>query len=195
SKGEYLASVVGALLFFASGLLDEVDGMLARITFSDSAFGTWFVGHVDNLSYVLLFCGITSGLYRHNPRQAFWLGLVTLFGTILSVGVICWQRKRSTHADRPHEYLGKVYTLLDHDRANWISLAVRNVQFLIKKGVFIHYVLLFTVLGWLAALMWFAAVGSNLTWIIALYYCGRFFKRRRYGVEVLAIPMTAKENS
>ena len=195
ASGEYLATVIGALLFFASGLLDEVDGMLARLKFSDSPFGTWFEGHVDNLSYLLLFAGITAGLYRQHGPAALWLGAATLFGALLSVAVICWQRKRSTHADRPNEYLGNVYKLLDNDRANWISLAVRNVQFLIKKGVFIHYVLLFTVLGWLPALMWFAAVGGNLTWIGALYYSRRFFRRPSPAVETLGFPITAKENS
>jgi len=194
AKGEYFAALFGALLFFASGLLDEVDGMLARLMFSDSAFGTWFEGHVDNLSYLLLFTGITTGLYRQHGPRALWLGAATLFGAVFSVAVICWQRKRSTHADRPNEYLGNVYKLLDNDRANWISRAVRNVQFLIKKGVFIHYVLLFTVLGWLPALMWFAAVGGSLTWIGALYYNRRFFRRPRPSAEPLRFQMTAKEN-
>jgi len=195
TSGGYLGTVIGALLFFASGLLDEVDGMVARLKFSDSAFGTWFEGHVDNLSYLLLFAGITTGLYRQHGPRALWLGAATLFGAVFSVAVICWQRKRSTHADRPNEYLGNVYKLLDNDRANWISRAVRHVQFLIKKGVFIHYVLLFTVLGWLPALMWFAAVGGNLTWIGTLYYSRRFFRRPSPRLETLGFPITAKENS
>jgi phosphatidylglycerophosphate synthase len=195
ASGEYLGAVIGALLFFASGLLDEVDGMLARLKFSDSAFGTWFEGHVDNLSYLLLFAGITTGLYNQHGPRALWLGAATIFGVGFSVAVICWQRKRSTDADRPNEYLGNVYKLLDNDRANWISRSVRQVQFLIKKGVFIHYVLLFTLLGWLPAMMWFAAVGGNLTWIGALYYSRRFFRRPRPGAEALRFQFTAKENS
>jgi hypothetical protein len=57
AQGNYLASLTAALLFFLSGLLDEVDGMLARVRFSESVFGTWFEGSVDNLSYLLLFVG------------------------------------------------------------------------------------------------------------------------------------------
>jgi len=178
SQGSYLASVIGALLFFSSGLLDEVDGMLARVRFSDSALGTWLEGTVDNISYLLLFGGITIGLYRQRGAQEALVGESALVGLILAVAIISWQRKRSTRADRPHEYLGNVYKLLDRDRGNWISKALREVHIFIKKGVLIHYVVLFTVLGLLPVLLRLAAFASNLTWIIALYFSYRFFRRR-----------------
>jgi len=178
SQGAYLASLAGALLFFASGLLDEVDGMLARIRFSDSAFGTWFEGTVDNISYLLLFVGITVGLYRQRGPQEVLLGEVTLLGAVLSVLVISWQRKRSTRPDRPHEYIGKMYQLLEQDRGNLVSRAVRELQFLIRKGVVIHYVVLFTAFGLLPLLLRLAALGSNLTWILSLYFSYRFFRQQ-----------------
>jgi phosphatidylglycerophosphate synthase len=179
SQGTYVTSVVGALLFFASGLLDEVDGMLARTRFSDSAFGTWFEGTVDNFTYLLLFAGITIGLYRQRGPQEVLIGELALVGSILAVAVISWQRKRSTRPDRPNEYLGKMYRLLENDRGNWLSRTVRQIEFLLKKGVFIHYVLLFTVLGLLPVLLRLAAFASNLTWILALYFSFRFFRRPR----------------
>jgi phosphatidylglycerophosphate synthase len=184
SQGTYVTSVVGALLFFASGLLDEVDGMLARTRFSDSAFGTWFEGTVDNFTYLLLFAGITIGLYRQRGPQEVLIGELALVGSILAVAVISWQRKRSTRPDRPNEYLGKMYRLLENDRGNWLSRTVRQVEFLLKKGVFIHYVLLFTVLGLLPILLRLAAFASNLTWILALYFSFRFFRRPRPDAEI-----------
>ncbi len=105
AQGNYLASLAGALLFFLSGLLDEVDGMLARVRFSDSAFGTWLEGSVDNFSYLLLFVGVTVGLYRQRGPQEALVGELALIGSVLSVPVISWQRKRLTRADKPHEYL------------------------------------------------------------------------------------------
>jgi hypothetical protein len=59
------------------------------------------------------------------------------------------------------------------------SRTVRQVEFLLKKGVFIHYVLLFTVLGLLPVLLRLAAFASNQTWILALYFSFRFFRRPR----------------
>lgn len=178
SQGTYLASLAGALLFFASGLLDEVDGMLARIRFSDSAFGTWFEGTVDNVSYLLLFIGITFGLYQQRGPQEVLIGELTLIGSVLSVIVISWQRKRSTRPDKPHEYIGKIYQLLEQDRGNLLSRAVRELQVFIRKGVVIHYVVLFTALGLLPLLLRLAALGSNLTWIFSLYFSFRFFRQQ-----------------
>jgi phosphatidylglycerophosphate synthase len=191
AQGNYAASLTGALLFFLSGLLDEVDGMLARVRFSDSAFGTWLEGTVDNLTYLLLFVGITIGLYRQRGLQEVLFGEAALFGSVLAVLVISWQRKRSTRPDKPHEYLGNVYQLLDRDRGNWVSRAVREVHIFLKKGVFIHYVVAFTALGLLPALLRLVAFASNLTWVLALYFSYRFFRRSTAGARTMEFSKAA----
>ena len=192
SRGSYLSSVAGALLFFLSGLCDEIDGMLARIKFSDSAFGTWFEGSVDNLSYILLFGGIALGLSRHRGPEELWIGGAILVGAVISSVLVAWLRKSSTHRERPNEYLGKMYRLLDEDRGNWISRISRNIEFLLKKGVFIHYVVLFSLLGLLPVMMRIAAIAANLTWILALYFKRRFFRGPRPGAEAVAFQKPAK---
>ena len=194
SRGSYLSSVAGALLFFLSGLCDEIDGMLARIKFSDSAFGTWFEGSVDNLSCVLLFGGIALGLSRHRGPEELWIGGAILVGAVVSTALVAWLRKSATHRERPNEYLGKMYRLLDEDRGNWISRVSRNIEFLLKKGVFIHYVVLFSLLGLLPVMMRIAAVGANLTWILALYFKRRFFRGSRSAAETAAFQKPAKVN-
>ena len=191
AQGNYAASLMGALLFFLSGLLDEVDGMLARVRFSDSAFGTWLEGTVDNLTYLLLFVGITIGLDRQRGPQEVLFGEAALFGSVLAVLVISWQRKRSTRPDKPHEYLGNVYQLLDRDRGNWVSRAVREVHIFLKKGVFIHYVVAFTALGLLPALLRLVAFASNLTWVLALYFSYRFFRRATAGARTMEFSKAA----
>jgi phosphatidylglycerophosphate synthase len=176
ARGSYWSSVAGALLFFIAGLFDEMDGMLARIRFADSPFGTWFEGFADGLSYLLLFGGITLGLYRHHGSSELVPGTMLLCGTIISLAVLLLQRKRATHADRPHEHLGKFYSLLEKDSSNLVSRVVRHVQPFQKRGVLIHYVVIFTVCGWLQALFYLAILGSHLTWILALYFNGRFYR-------------------
>jgi len=47
----------------------------------------------------------------------------------------------------------------------------------VKKAVLVHYLLLFTLIGELPLFLWLAAVGSNLTWILGLYFTRRFFLR------------------
>jgi hypothetical protein len=43
-----------------------------------------------------------------------------------------------------------------------------------KKAVAVHYLLLFTLLGGLPVFLRLAALGSNLTWILGIYFSRRF---------------------
>ncbi len=178
AQGSYWWSVLGALLFYVAGLFDEMDGMLARVTFAESPRGTWFESVADGLSYLLLFCGITIGLHRHYSRAATLMGITLLVGAILALITTSLQRRRATSPDRPNEYLGRFYQVLENDSGNWISRVVRQVQHLQRRGVMIHYIVLFTVIGALPVLFLLATVGAHLTWIVTLYFNHRFFAQR-----------------
>jgi phosphatidylglycerophosphate synthase len=177
ARGYYASYIAGALLFFLSGLFDEVDGMLARITFRESVFGTWFEGLVDEATYLLVFSGITAGLYRERGSKELIYGYLLIVGCVLSIAVTRLQRKLATAPDRPHEYSGRLYRLLESDSRNLVSRIARHIQVFIKKGVAIHYILIFTVLGGLPLLLRLAALGANLTWTLSLYFNWKFFRR------------------
>jgi phosphatidylglycerophosphate synthase len=178
ARGFYAAYVAGALLFFVSGLFDEMDGMLARVKFHESAFGTWFEGLVDEATYLMLFAGITAGLYRERGHQELTYGYALIIGVVLAVIVTRVQRRLATSPDRPHEYAGRLNRLLEADSTNLISRVVRQIHIFIKKGVAVHYIVIFTVLGGLPLLLRLAALGANLTWTLALYFNWKFFRRR-----------------
>ena len=175
AHGGYLYSVLGALLFYVAGLFDEMDGMLARIKFAESPRGTWLEGFADGLSYLLLFGGLTIGLSHQYGRPAILMGLLLLMGAVLALIATSLQRRRATTADRPNEYLGRMYQLLDKDSGNWISRLVRQLQAFVRRGILVHYVVIFTVIGALPLLFTLATVGAHLTWILTLYFNRRFF--------------------
>jgi phosphatidylglycerophosphate synthase len=167
--------VLGALLFYIAGLFDEMDGMLARINFVETPLGTWLEGAADGLSYLLLFGGITLGLSRHYGRIALWMGLALLIGAILALIITSLQRRLATTPDKPNEYLGRIYRLLEKDSGNWISRVVRQVQGFQRRGILIHYIVIFTILGLLPLVFLLATIGAQLTWILTLYFNRRFF--------------------
>lgn len=177
ARGSYWWYVLGALLFYIAGLFDEIDGMLARVKFAESPSGTWLEGFADGLSYLLLFGGITIGLSREYGRIAIWMGVTLVVGVVLAVIATSLQRKRATTPDRPQEYLRRFYQLLEKDSSNWISRIVRQVQAFQKRGVLIHYIVLFTVIGALPLLFFLATIGAHLTWILTLYFNRRFFSQ------------------
>jgi phosphatidylglycerophosphate synthase len=177
AHGTYPWSVLGALLFYVAGLFDEMDGMLARIKFAESPSGTWLEGMTDGLSYLLLFGGVTTGLSHHYGRIAVWMGLALLVGAVLALITTSLQRRRATAPDRPNEYLGRFYQLLEKDSGNWISRVVRQVQAFQRRGILIHYIVLFTVIGALPLVFLLATLGAHLTWILTLYFNRRFFSQ------------------
>jgi phosphatidylglycerophosphate synthase len=183
AHGKYWWSVLGALLFYIAGLFDEMDGMLARLKFAESSRGTYLEGFADGLSYLQLFTGITIGMYRLYGRIAIVMGIALLVGAVLALITTTLQRKRATTPDRPSEYLGRFYELLEKDSGNWISRVVRQVQAFQRRGIMIHYIVLFTILGLLPLIFLLATVGAHLTWILTLYFNRRFFMRSQTDVK------------
>ena len=175
AHGTYLWSVLGAFLFYIAGLFDEMDGMLARVTFAESPSGTYLEGAADGLSYLLLFGGITMGLSHHYGWVAVCMGIALLVGAILALVTTTLQRRRATTPERPNEYLGRIYELLEKDSGNWISRVVRQVQGFQRRGIMIHYIVLFALLNALPLVFVLATLGAHLTWILTLYFNRRFF--------------------
>ena len=192
AQGTYLWSVLGASLFYIAGLFDEMDGMLARVKFAESPSGTWLEGMADGLSYLLLFGGITIGLSRHYGRIAVWMGIALLLGAVLALITTSLQRRRATTPDKPNEYLGRMYRLLEKDSNNWISRVVRQVQGFQRRGILIHYIVIFTILGLLPLVFLLATIGAHLTWILTLYFDRRFFSHSSVS-EVKSIGSRLKE--
>lgn len=176
AEGYWIAYVVGALLYFLSVLLDEVDGMIARTKFQDSAFGTWLETITDYASYLFLWIGMSVGLSRQYGTPI-WLALgsLTLVMTVLVSLVLVRLRTLATSPDQPERFNQRIEGTLEADSANPISRGIRKIAFLAKKGVMAHYVVLFTVLGLLPLFVGLAAFGSVLALGIVLY-TRRFFR-------------------
>jgi len=175
AQGSWLWNIAGAALFFLSGLFDEIDGMLARLRFQESAFGCWLETIVDYATYLLVFAGMTVGGYRRGGTVYLALGAALLFGSVLSFFAISVQRKLAAPAGRPNEYSQRYLAALERDVGNPISRAARQLQFLLKKGVLVHYVLLFAVLDLLPVLLFLGAFGANAAWMATLYFNKRLF--------------------
>jgi len=68
-----------------------------------------------------------------------------------------------------------MYALLEKDSGNWISRVVRQVQGFQRRGIMVHYIVLFTLLNALPLVFVLATLGAHLTWILTLYFNRRFF--------------------
>lgn len=89
---------LGAALLIVAGLFDFFDGLLARLSNSESAFGAFLDSVVDRYSDLVVLLGIALYYERHDDGLGVFLTLATLVGTIMvsytkaraeSVGVKC----------------------------------------------------------------------------------------------------------
>jgi hypothetical protein len=108
------------------------------------------------------------------------MGILLLVGAILALLTTSLQRRRATTPDRPNEYLGHMYELLDNDSGNWISRVVRQLQAFVRRGILVHYIFIFTLIRALPLLFFLATLGAHITWIVTLYFNRRFFARSDY---------------
>lgn len=178
AQGYYAAYALGGVLYFLSVQFDEIDGMLARVTFRDSPFGCWLEHFADSASYVVLYTGITIGLYRESGP--FWLavGGVLMTSMLLSILVVGYGRTLATEADKPEQYLIRFYSTVEKQSHNWVSRMAREVQFVMKKAVFAHHVLWFSVLGIIQVHYLISTLGAVLIWTMGLYY-NRVFRAQK----------------
>jgi hypothetical protein len=175
ARGSYLNYVTGAMLFFLSGLCDEMDIMLSRLKFCEPDFSSWFKILAGNVSFLTVFVGLVVGLHRQYGVWAFKYGSALIIGCILSVVVIGVQRKLAATPNQPQDYARRMTQLMEADSSNLISRNVRRIHIFMKKPVLAQFVLLFAVSGALPLFLYLATLASHLTWILALYFSRRFF--------------------
>jgi hypothetical protein len=114
------------------------------------------------------------GGYQRSGSVYLTSGAAVLTGCLLSFLTISLQRKLAAAA-QPTEYYQRYLKALDRDSGNLVSKLTRTLQFLLRKGVLIHYVLLFAVLNQLKILFFMAVFGANAAWLITLYLNRRLF--------------------
>jgi len=77
--GDYIYLILGGILLGVRFLFDYVDGSLARIKNMGSMLGYWYDHHGDEAGKVILFLGITLGVFKQTQDSN-----VLIFGFLLT---------------------------------------------------------------------------------------------------------------
>jgi len=76
--------LAGGLLTLLTGLLDTLDGSLARATGESKKFGAFLDSILDRYTELIIYLGICGYFYRHEAQPIFWLLiLLILFGSLM----------------------------------------------------------------------------------------------------------------
>jgi phosphatidylglycerophosphate synthase/choline kinase len=175
-QGAYLYFIAGAVLSYISALFDHLDGSVARLKSMESAFGCYFEQVCDFAFYFSFAVGITGGLYRETGNPFYLtLGGALLFGTLVSLFTLSYQRKE--FAKNPSQLAGQAHRTFEANKQNPIYRFGRTTYFVVKRPVLPYYLFILTALGMLPVVLFIAALGANLFWMIQLY-SNRLFRSR-----------------
>jgi uncharacterized protein (TIRG00374 family) len=191
--GGYWNTLIGALLCLFASILDGCDGEVARLKLQESAFGCWLETVCDYLFYLILFAGMTIGLWRSSgSRMYLACGALLLFGAIASFLAAGWQRHRLA-AERPEQLLKIWQAQAESRSSNPFLYFGRHTEFIVRRCFFPYALLFFALFNIMNVAFVLSAVGANLVWSIALY-SSRIFAaaHRSAGTNSTALGWTGK---
>ena len=152
AQGQYWLGIVGALLLYASWVLDCMDGTLARLTFAESAFGQkldTILGHLTNLG---IFSALIWAVYGQSAAwQAAVMAVFMLGGITLAYYVS--KKEQSSRASHGAVSHGQLRGWLD--KINHRDYAV--------------VILLLAIVNGFAIFLWLSVVGVHIYWLLRLW--------------------------
>jgi phosphatidylglycerophosphate synthase len=147
--GNYTMSVLGAVLFQLSAIVDCVDGDIARAVFKESPLGKWLDLAGDQVVHISLFAAIAIGLWRQDSvAPVVCLGLSAVAGALLSFAAVVRGKKRIT--EKSNTLLRR---LLDSATSRDFSVLVLALALVEQLDVF----------------LWLTGAGSHVFWIALVW--------------------------
>jgi phosphatidylglycerophosphate synthase len=158
AAGRYWAGIGGALLYWASMVLDCSDGEVARVTVSDSKFGAWLETVTDYLSYFVVLGGIVCGDVRWEGFCKHAISAIVAAVATAAIVLLVGYLRARVASDNPGGFDDALAAELRG--GNSIQrFAVWGRQ-LIKRSFVAHLILFQALIGELPALTEIWAIGS-----------------------------------
>jgi phosphatidylglycerophosphate synthase len=176
--GGYWNTLLGAFLCLYASILDGCDGEVARLKLLESDFGCWLETICDYLFYLILFVGMTIGLWRSSGSKTYLVaGGLLLFGAIATFLATAWERHRLA-VGRPEQLLKIWQGHAESRPSNPFLFIGRHLEFIIRRCFFPYALLFFALFHIMNVAFFIAALGANLVWPIALYSSHAFAPSR-----------------
>ena len=180
--GGYWNTLLGAVLCLWASILDGSDGEVARLKLLESDFGCWLETICDYLFYLILFVGMTVGLWRSSGSNVYLVGgVLLLFGAIATFLATAWERHRLA-AGRPEQLLKIWQGHAESRPSNPFLYFGRHLEFIIRRCFFPYALLFFALFNIMNVAFVLSALAANLVWPIALYSSRTFAGARRPAV-------------
>ncbi|MBI3402146.1 MAG: CDP-alcohol phosphatidyltransferase family protein [Acidobacteria bacterium] len=166
SVGMYWAGIAGALLYWASMVLDCSDGEVARATLSDSKFGAWLETVTDYLSYFVVLGGIVWGDIRWEGVDHHTVAAIVAAATSVAIVSLVGYLRARVASVNPGAFDDALAAELRHGTLTQ-RFAAWGRQ-LIKRAFVAHLILFQALIGFIPALTEIWAYGAVAALIIVV---------------------------
>lgn len=164
SQGDYLHGVLAAFISWAASVLDGCDGELARLQYTESAFGCWVDTLGDYLYYIAIFAGLTAGIARATAWIGFWwIGGVLAVGMFLTFALLILLRGRIT-AGRPEQLHANAKAHFYGSGSRWKWLAAK-LSTCATRATMPYGIVVLAVANLLPVVLVLGAISAHVYWI------------------------------
>lgn len=150
---ERVAVIAGTVCLLVSGVLDCVDGELARLRFAESRLGHWLDVLGDTVVHLAVLAGLAIRVAESGNGPGWPVLAVLGLGVMGSFAVISWSEHTEARRRRVKA---------------WENSFLDAVLSPLTTRDWYVFVVAFALLGRLDWLLWGAAVGSHVFWMVAL---------------------------
>ncbi len=152
AQGSYWAGIAGALLLYASWVLDCMDGTLARLTLAESPFGRQLDTTLGHLTNLCIFAALIWGVYGGEPLWKLGGVVCVIFGGIaIAQHVAKLEKQQTPQRSAPQESV------------------LRNLLAKINHRDYAVVIFLLAVFNVIRIFLWLSMIGVHVYWVLHLW--------------------------
>lgn len=164
-SGHMMSALLGCVLFQICSMFDGVDGEVARVTYSTSAFGVRLDTGIDMITNVLFFIGIQYALWVSYQTGYIILGSSILILALLGIGAMSALLYFGPGGGS-FDVLAKVIKSRFKNKASLLS-TFETLNNLFKRDFFAFFFMVLALLGLEKLIPWFLIFGL-IVWNCAI---------------------------
>lgn len=163
---DYVSRISGALLMYASSIIDGCDGEVARLKLMTSKAGAWFDTVVDDVSNNLFLLALALGLYASTHDALYFaVGMAALGMSAGATAVIYHQLLTRVSTGNAKDFAPAWQSNARTHGKTWFE----RFRPLLKRDFFIAVIFIFVVLDLREIVFWMGFAAAGIAFILYSY--------------------------